>query len=146
MGGFGDEGSAARFFYCAKASREERDGGLGPLPLFGDDGLPERQTYESRKPGNPGGDNPRNRGANLVHNNHPTVKPLALMRYLITLITPPKGIILDPFCGSGTTLKAAKQLGFKAIGIDIDEKSCEIASKRCNLSQVEQKYIRRLNP
>jgi site-specific DNA-methyltransferase (adenine-specific) len=101
-GGLGDSGSAARFFYCAKASRSERDAGL-----------------EDSK------------------NGHPTVKPLALMSYLIKLITPPNGIILDPFCGSGSTLVAAKQLGYKSIGIELDEKSCEIAAKRCQHYQAE---------
>lgn len=67
----------------------------------------------------------------LRRNVHPTVKPLALMRYLIKLITPPNGVILDPFMGSGSTL-VAKQLGFKAIGIDIDENYCLIAKRRCN--------------
>ena len=63
-------------------------------------------------------------------NTHPTVKPTKLMEYLVKLITPPKGIVLDPFCGSGSTLKAAQQNGFKAIGIDADLKSCGIAKKR----------------
>jgi len=52
--------------------------------------------------------------------NHPTIKPLALMKYLVTLITPPGGTVLDPFAGSGTTLEAAYQLGFSAIGIEMD--------------------------
>jgi site-specific DNA-methyltransferase (adenine-specific) len=140
MSGFGDSGSAARFFmkceqdmqprsfiYVPKASRSERDSGL--------EDIKPSQSDESRKVGNPGGDNPRNRGVNLVKNNHPTVKPLALMKYLIKLITPPNGIILDPFCGSGTTLVAAGERGFISIGIDSDEKSCEIAAKRCSGSR-----------
>jgi site-specific DNA-methyltransferase (adenine-specific) len=57
------------------------------------------------------------------------------MKYLIKLITPPNGIILDPFCGSGTTLVAAGERGFISIGIDSDEKSCEIAAKRCSGSR-----------
>lgn len=71
-------------------------------------------------------------------NKHPTVKPLALMRYLIKLITPPNGVILDPFMGSGSTLVAARQLGFRAIGIEIDEKYCEIAVKRCGQARLEE--------
>ena len=64
-------------------------------------------------------------------NTHPTVKPLALMRYLLTLLsTPTGGVVLDPFTGSGSTLVAARQLGRKAIGIEIEEKYCEIAAKR----------------
>ena len=64
-------------------------------------------------------------------NTHPTVKPLALLRYLLTLLsTPTGGVVLDPFTGSGSTLVAARQLGRKAIGIEIEEKYCEIAAKR----------------
>ncbi len=101
--GFGDSGSAARFFYCAKASKSERDRGeeKGVLP---------------------------------GHNNHPTVKPIALMSYLIKLITPPNGIVLDPFMGSGSTLLACPDLGVKVLGIELDEKYCEIAAKRCSQS------------
>jgi site-specific DNA-methyltransferase (adenine-specific) len=113
-----DSGSTARFFYCAKPSRSERDEGLDDMasksPAFGNDkgdGLGSRQDW-------------------LVKNTHPTVKPLALMRYLITLVTPPKGIVLDCFCGSGTTGVAAIQLGFEFIGIDEDKDYCEIAKKR----------------
>ena len=61
---------------------------------------------------------------------HPTVKPLALMRYLCRLVTPPGGLILDPFMGSGTTLLAAGQEGFRAVGIEVSEEYCEIARKR----------------
>lgn len=63
-------------------------------------------------------------------NDHPTVKPVELMEYLVRLITPPGGIVLDPFMGSGTTLQAAKYQGFKAIGIEQEEKYCKIAMKR----------------
>jgi len=63
-------------------------------------------------------------------NDHPTVKPLQLMRYLVKLVTPPDGTVLDPFMGSGTTLRAAKDLGRRAIGIEIEERYCEIAAKR----------------
>lgn len=63
-------------------------------------------------------------------NDHPTVKPLALMRYLCRLVTPPDGVVLDPFMGSGSTLHAARSEGFRTIGIDIEKKYCEIAAKR----------------
>jgi len=120
---YGDTGSASRFYYCAKASPAERDWGLEfRKPL---------QRDESRKEGNPGGDNPRNRGVNPVKNNHPTVKPLALMRYLVRLVTPPGGVILDGFCGSGTTLIAAAQEGFCAVGIDLEMDNCQLAERRC---------------
>jgi site-specific DNA-methyltransferase (adenine-specific) len=61
---------------------------------------------------------------------HPTQKPLGIVRPLIEYSCPPDGIVLDPFMGSGTTLRAAKDLGRKAIGIEIEERYCEIAAKR----------------
>ena len=68
--------------------------------------------------------------ARIVKNNHPTVKPTALMRYLCRLVTPPGGIVLDPFMGSGSTGKAAVLEGFRFIGIDIDKDYCKIAVLR----------------
>jgi len=65
-------------------------------------------------------------------NDHPTVKPLSLMQYLCKLVIPENGIVLDPFMGSGSTLIAASRLGREVIGIDINEKYCEIASNRLN--------------
>ena len=120
-----DSGSAARFFYCAKASKAERERGC--------DTLEPSQPDPSRKDGDPGGDNPRNRGVHRVHNNHPTVKPLALMEYLVKLVKMPEyNLILDPFMGSGTTLLACIKQGIPCIGIDTDEHACEIAAKRCS--------------
>ena len=118
----GDSGSAARFFYCAKASRSEREEGCA--------GIDPVQMDDSRKEGDPGGDNPRNRGVSKRGNSHPTVKPLALMRYLVRLVTPPGGVTLDMFTGSGSTGIAAFQEGKRFIGIEIEEKYCEIAVKR----------------
>jgi len=119
----GDNGSAARFFYCAKASQEERNRGLETRKAS--------QRDESRKEGNPGGDNPRNRGVKPVKNNHPTVKPLALMCYLVRLVMPPGGLGLDMFCGSGSTLIAFALEGFNAVGIDLETENCELARRRC---------------
>jgi site-specific DNA-methyltransferase (adenine-specific) len=86
----GDSGSAARFFYCAKASKSDR--GVGNI--------------------------------------HPTVKPLALMRYLVRLVTPPGGIVLDPFTGSGTTGVAAKAEGFNFLGMEREPEYHRIATAR----------------
>jgi DNA modification methylase len=69
----------------------------------------------------------RNAGCN---NNHPTVKPISLMRYLCRLVTPPGGLILDPFCGSGSTGVAAIQEGFRFVGIELDSDYCRIARAR----------------
>lgn len=63
-------------------------------------------------------------------NSHPTVKPTALMRYLCRMVTPPGGIVLDPFCGSGSTGKAALLEGYRFAGIDLKEEHIEIARRR----------------
>jgi site-specific DNA-methyltransferase (adenine-specific) len=96
--GYADAGSAARFFYCAKASRKDRE--------------------ES--------------------NTHPTVKPTELMRYLCRLVTPPKGTVLDPFMGSGSTGKAALLEGFDFVGIEKSSEYFVIAERRiCKIGQEE---------
>jgi len=89
---------------------------------FGDSGGASRFFYTSKASAED-----RDRWAG---NDHPTVKPTDLMKYLCRLVTPPRGLILDPFMGSGPTLYAAKELGFRAIGIEIEERYCEIAAKR----------------
>lgn len=119
---YGDAGTAARFFYCAKASKSERDKGC--------EGIPPTRHSDRKIDDGPGGDNPRNRTNNLRQNYHPTVKPVALMRYLCRLITPKGGIILDPFMGSGTTGIAAKVEGYSFIGIEREEEYCKIAEAR----------------
>lgn len=121
-----DYGSAARFFYCAKASSQERN--------MGCENLPQKTPGEctDRIDGSAGLNSPR-AGAGRTSggkNDHPTVKSLSLMRYLCRLITPPNGVILDPFCGSGSTGIAAKMEGFGCIMIDSDEHSCDIAKAR----------------
>jgi site-specific DNA-methyltransferase (adenine-specific) len=93
--GYADSGSAARFFYTAKASRDDREDG----------------------------------------NTHPTVKPTDLMRYLCRLVTPPGGIVLDPFMGSGSTGKAAMLEGFGFIGIEREAPSYAIAQHRISRAQ-----------
>jgi site-specific DNA-methyltransferase (adenine-specific) len=70
-------------------------------------------------------------------NHHPTVKPTDLMRYLCRLVTPPDGIVLDPFMGSGSTGKAAVLEGFRFIGIEREEEYCEIAKARIKHAQRE---------
>lgn len=98
--GYADAGSAARFFYCAKASKSERNAG--------------------------------------AVNAHPTVKPLTLMRYLCRLVTPPDGIILDPFNGSGTTGCAAILEDFNYIGIDKEAEYIAISKARIDHYEVEK--------
>ena len=120
----------ARFFYCAKASKKDRNAGL--------DEFEEKQQDESRKIGDVGGDNPRNRGVNVRANHHPTVKPTDLMRYLVKLVTPPNGTVLDPFTGSGSTGKAAMLEGFNFIGCELDPDYVAIANARIKHALDEQ--------
>jgi DNA modification methylase len=115
---------ATRMFYCAKASRAEREMGLQgspqtPVHRYGEQGqgpLPQQTPRVARPQGN----------------HHPTVKPLALMRWLVRLVTPPgpDSVVLDPFAGSGTTGCAAAMLGFEFVGIEADPEYAEIAERR----------------
>lgn len=121
-----DSGTAARFFYCAKASKEDRNEGCWHLE--------PKSAGEStdREDGSAGLNSPR-AGAGRTSgsfNHHPTVKPTDLMRYLCKMITPPKGTVLDCFMGSGSTGKAALLEGFNFIGIDQDADYCTIATAR----------------
>ena len=78
----------------------------------------------------PGGENPRNRTNQAKQNFHPTVKPTALMRYLIKLVTPEGGVVLDPFTGSGSTGKAALLDGFQFVGVELTEEYLPIIEGR----------------
>ncbi len=123
---FGDSGGASRFFYCAKASKRERNAGL--------EGMPETRSGAY---GDYAGDG---RGRQTEHqpaaNNHPTVKPLSLLSYLSKLVTPPGGLILDPFIGSGSTAVAAIQNGLRFIGIEKEPKYAEIARARVQATDI----------
>lgn len=118
----GDGGSAARFFYCAKASRSDRDENCGDLPDSPGGMVSETsgQHITRRDGGAPG----------CVKNNHPTVKPTALMQWLCRLVTPVGGLVLDPFMGSGSTGKAALREGFSFVGIEQSAEYFEIAKRR----------------
>lgn len=114
---------ASRFFYCAKASKSERNAGLEGMPAkftkTMNDCIGNREHNESEP-------------SAYNQNHHPTVKPLKLMEYLIKLITPENGTVLDCFAGSGSTLVAAKRLGFKFIGIEREAEYIEIIKGRLN--------------
>jgi len=121
----GDEGSASRFFYCAKANKKERNQGCESLPkklkVFNgqsSESSKDMKGVEQKFTTQP------------ASNSHPTVKPLRLMEYLVKLITPPGGTVLDPFMGSGSTGMAAVGLGFNFIGIELDEEYCNISKLR----------------
>jgi site-specific DNA-methyltransferase (adenine-specific) len=123
---FNDNGSAARFFYTAKASQSERNWGL--------DGFDSDVTTDGR---NKPIDNAFNRGETQRKNIHPTVKPIDLMRYLVRLVTPKGGVCLDPFLGSGTTAVAAKAEKFDYIGIELSPEYAEIAKARIKAEVVQ---------
>ena len=123
--GLKDSGSASRYYYCAKASVKDRDEGLEYL-------VPKKVNDGRNTPI----DNPFQRGETLRKNTHPTVKPVELMQYLVRLVTPNNGTILDPFMGSGSTGKATmyenneKDKNYKFIGIELDPEYFEIANAR----------------
>jgi len=126
INGHSDSGGASRFFYCAKASKSERNKGLEGFEekrssAYGYEiGLGEKGEgmFKDRNP--------------IKQNFHPTVKPVKLMQYLARMVTPPNGIVLDPFCGSGTTGIACKLEGFHFVGMEQDPEYAKIAEARIN--------------
>jgi len=120
-----DSGSAARFFYCAKASKADRDAGC--------EGLEAKQGCADYRPNDDGthGLQSRLHGASTKGwNHHPTVKPTDLMRYLCRLVTPPGGVVLDPFMGSGSTGRGAILEGFRFVGVEREADYLAIARAR----------------
>jgi len=132
--------NASRFFYCAKASKKERNQGL--------EGFEEKENLQGLD----------NRGRTIIRedgsktlverfskgvskNFHPTVKPVKLMEYLVRLVTPKGGIVLDPFMGSGTTGMAAKSQGFNYIGFDMTEEYCKIAEARIKSVEMQKRLF-----
>lgn len=113
-------GSAARFFYCSKSNKRDRNEGC--------------ESIEAKQYSHDGRDTPienaYQRNGSKANNFHPTVKPTDLMRYLCRLVTQPGGVVLDPFMGSGTTGKAAMLEGFRFIGCEMDEEYYKIAEAR----------------
>lgn len=150
--GFNDEGSAARYFYCAKASKKDRDDGL--------DAFETKQGHDK--------ENGLDRVCEfcgvsqltpeLCHcevkswvakpkkNFHPTVKPVELMQYLVRLVTPKGGTVLDIFNGSGSTGKAVafenreRNAGYKYIGIELDPEYCKISEARIDYAVNKYQY------
>jgi site-specific DNA-methyltransferase (adenine-specific) len=132
-------GSAARFFYAAKASRTEREHGL--------DALPRGIVDPTRELDSAGRDNPRTgagRSGEGRANIHPTVKPVDLMRYLTRLVTPPGGLVVDPYAGSGTTGVAAIHEGFRFAGAEQDAAHALIAVTRIEQAVADEQEARTL--
>jgi len=135
---------SSRFFYCAKTSKKERNEGL--------DGFEEKQPKSQESVSLPKDENGNylvggDRGASGKYqvvkspskNHHPTVKPVALMSYLVRLVTPKDGIVLDPFMGSGSTGIACVKEGFDFIGCELDEEYMEIAKARIGYAENKKK-------
>ena len=120
---FPNNGSASRFFYCAKASKKERNEGLDGFA----DKIGGAMSGTADKSLLTGSGNERN---NIMKNNHPTVKPIKLMEYLVKLVTPENAIVLDPFMGSGSTGIACVNLNRKFIGMELDKDYFKIAKAR----------------
>jgi DNA modification methylase len=138
-------GDAARFFYCAKASKRDRDEGCEGFEkvVAGVGDVDKASGRDPTKPGNQYGTGSRKRVEIGLPptipraNHHPTVKPTDLMRYLCRLVTPPSGVVLDPFMGSGSTGKAAVMEGFNFIGIEREADYIEIARARIDAARAE---------
>lgn len=124
----GDSGSAARFFYCAKASKSDRNFGLDDAPEQPTAASQFRPNHTERAANGEEG-NPYGRWS-PARNIHPTVKPTALMQWLVRLVTPPGGTVLDPFMGSGSTGIAAVREGFSFIGCEMTAEYMAIARAR----------------
>ena len=126
---YDDKGGASRFFYCPKASKKDRNEGLDEFEKKGNKFMATKNgTGETSKGMERFTTEPK-------ANHHPTVKPTDLMRYLINLVTPPNGTILDPFMGSGSTGKAAIRCGLNFIGIEREQEYMDIATARINHEQ-----------
>lgn len=141
LGGFDDSGSAARYFYCAKASKKDRDEGL---ELFDSLVITDGRTKSI--------DNAFNRGETLRKNIHPTVKPVELMQYLVRLVSPKGATILDCFMGSGSTGKAVmfenreRNANYHFIGVEMTDEYLPICNARIDyaLNKYEYDYKKEL--
>lgn len=133
-----DSGGASRFFYCPKTSKKDRNEGLDNFEdrpsQLNSGGIGRQISVEKRLETN-------GQNAPTTKNNHPTVKPTDLMRYLINLVTPKGGTTLDPFMGSGSTGKAAVQCGVNFIGIEKEEEYMKIAEARINHERNKTKQL-----
>ena len=130
---YDDEGTAARYFYCPKTSKAEKNKGLNDLPIKekvfngkSSTSSKDMKGVEKKFTTEPSA------------NTHPTVKPVKLMKYLCRLVTPKEGTVLDPFMGSGSTGIAAKDEGFDFIGIEKEKEYFEIAERRISTPYKDQ--------
>ena len=140
LGRLGDEGSAARYFYCAKASSKDRDEGLDDFEVKTKvfNGKSDKSSTDIK--------DVEERFTTELRNIHPTVKPTELMQYLVRLVTPKGGTVLDIFNGSGSTGKAVafenreRNADYKYIGIELDPEYCKISEARIDYAANKYKY------
>ena len=138
VGDYNDKGGASRFFYVAKVSKAERNMGL--------DGFDEKiryALYETNTIKNWSSSSNEWQKLNPAKNNHPTVKPINLMSYLCKLITPPNGIVLDPFMGSGSTGIAALLNDFRFVGMEMDNDYFKISEARIDSYEDYRKFLKK---
>ena len=135
--GFGDTGTPSRFFYCAKASKEERNIGVKHIEkTVGHNRFDKCAVcggYMLQNPDRPSAckcEHPVRQDNIIKGNHHPTVKPIALMEYLVKLVTRDGQLVLDPFIGSGTTALACRRINRHFIGFEINQEYIEIANNR----------------
>ncbi len=128
---YGDTGGASRFFYCPKTSKKDRNDGCDVL----EDKHWQILNTEFKDPLGLQGST-----SGVSKNNHPTVKPTELMAYLIRMVTPKGGTVLDPFMGSGSTGKAAVREGMNFIGIEREDEYMEISRARIEHEQGKNKH------
>jgi len=124
-------GEPQRFFYCAKASKSERNAGLEGLPEYATGVYAQDEWSRNNMTSIP----------TMSRNFHPTVKPIALMRYLVKLVTPPNVTVLDPFLGSGTTAVAAILEGFNWMGCEMTEDYWPIIEARVAWAEAQPKTL-----
>ncbi len=141
---YNDEGSASRYFYCPKVSKNERNRGLEDFtakPMaWGNQAKAELKRGNLDFKGNQG-DGTKHNKVEMRLNTHPTVKPQELMKYLCRLVTPKGGTVLDPFMGSGSTGMAAKDEGFDFIGIEKEQEYFKIAEARIKTSSPLMEFM-----
>ena len=140
----GDEGGASRFFYCPKASKKDRNEGCDELKQHNTKDVSSQEKTLLIPDKNNDGKMRENPFIGAISgtrtNHHPTVKPTDLMAYLVRMITPKGGVVLDPFMGSGSTGKAAVREGFDFIGIEREDEYMEIAKTRIEYEQKKNKH------
>jgi site-specific DNA-methyltransferase (adenine-specific) len=137
--GYEDNGGASRFFYCPKTSKKDRNEGCDELPqkanvFMSPDSRTNKEHYDRTSPGM------ERFKTEPKSNFHPTVKPTDLMSYLIRLVTPKGGVVLDPFMGSGSTGKGAVREGMDFIGIEREEEYYQIAQSRIEHEQKKNNH------